>query len=192
MRRLENAGISCEYDNATCVVQKFSGRIPASLWAIVACFAISLSTTPAHAQPILRFDEPVESSIDYANQTWQTFQVKVPRDALVLTITIEDAPVDIDLYARHGREIEDLLTDAEFAADSYDYNDVLRISRNVEPSLRFGTYYVDVAYLLDQPPMVGKERIDQIPFKITASVVRQRVDATLEPGQLHCERDHAW
>ncbi len=183
MRRLDRSGIPCGYDSTTCDAQKFAGRLPSSMRAIVACCVILSATASARAQPILRFDEPVESSIDYANQTWRTFQVKVPRDALVLTITIEDAPVDIDLYARHGREIEDLLTDAEFAADSYDYNDVLRISRNVEPSLRFGTYYVDVAYLLDQPPMVGKERIDQIPFKITASVVRQRVDATLEPGQ---------
>lgn len=183
MRRIEQADRPCGDRSLRCASRSVVKRCHKATTAAIVCVALLLSGSSASAQPTLAFDEPVESSIDYENQAWQSFQVKVPRDALVLTITIEDAPVDIDIYARYGSEITDVTTDAEFAADSYDYNDVLRISRSLEPALRFGTYYVDVVYQLDQPPMIGKERITQIPFKITASIIRHRVDAELQPGQ---------
>ncbi len=183
MRHVETAFSQRGYDSTPLAFQKVAARFPRIPLASVMIFAIAgLLPAPLAAQQILRFDEPIESTIDYATQTWQSFQIKVPRDALAMTLTIEDSPVDIDLYARHGQEIEDWATDAEFSADTYEYNDVLTISRHSEPPLQFGTYYIDVAYILDEPPMIGKEEIEQIPFKITASVIRHRVDAVLEPG----------
>jgi S1-C subfamily serine protease len=180
MRSVETAFWERKYDSKRPALQKFARR---NQWqALLIAAAVLLPVGRLAAQQTLEFDTPTEAMIDYDSQTWESFQIKVPRDALIVTITIDDSPVDIDLYARHGEEIEDWATDAEFAADSFEYNEVLRISRNSELPLQYGTYYVDVAYILDDPPMVGKERIDEIPFTITASVIRHRVDAALEPG----------
>ncbi|NJK61672.1 MAG: trypsin-like peptidase domain-containing protein [Synechococcaceae cyanobacterium SM2_3_1] len=109
--------------------------------------------------------------------------VEVPEDAIAITLTLEDAPVDLDLYARFGEAMEDY-TQADHSATSIYFNDMLRISRYDYPALESGRYYIDVAYPFpEEEPIVGKQRLETIPFSLTASLIRSRVDATLDPDQ---------
>ena len=120
--------------------------------------------------------------IDWARQPWASFVVEVPTDAIVLTVTVEDAQADLDLFGRRGRPIANFEDDSEFQASTRLYNDTLRISRGSEPPLEPGKFYVDVAYNVEAAPRVGKRRVAEIGFNITAQVIRARVDGELSPG----------
>lgn len=120
--------------------------------------------------------------IDWEKRLYVSFVVEVPDDAMVLALEVKDAPVDLDLFARFGEPILSYDEDAEFEASSRLYNDALRITRSGTPALRPGLYYVDVAYTLEAEPRIGKQRLERIPFSITASVIRSRVDGKLLPG----------
>jgi hypothetical protein len=131
----------------------------------------------------LGFDQPLEAKIVWAEHAWQTFLVTVPEDAIVLTLKLEGAPVDLDLFARHGAPMDDYDADAEHRSTSYLYNEALRVSRTSDPALAAGTYFVDVAYTLESEPRMGKRRAAEIPFTISASLIRARIDGRLAPGQ---------
>jgi hypothetical protein len=131
----------------------------------------------------LPFDQSLEASIAWADQTWQTFLLEVPEDAVAVTLNVEGAGVDLDLFARHGAPIESYDSDAEHSATSFLYNDTLRITRASEPPLKPGTYWVDVAYNLGGEPRVGKRRVSAIPFTISASLIRSRIDGRLAPAE---------
>lgn len=158
---------------------------------LLALWTAWASPAPAETYSDLPLDVPLRSLIDWEEQTWRTFLVEVPDDALVLTLTLTDAPVDLDLFARHGAPIESYSDDAEHRATSYLYNEEMRISRLSVPGLEPGTYYVDVSYTLDAHPRIGKERVSRIPFTIQASVIRARVDGVLEPGVPQSSRTDA-
>ncbi len=131
----------------------------------------------------LELERRTSAMIDWESQPWAGFRVEVPSDAVVLTLEVEDAPVDLDLFARRERPITNYEEDAEYEASSRLYNDTLTISRSGEPALVPGTYYVDVAYTVETEPRIGKRRVTEIPFTLTASVIRSRVDGRLVPGE---------
>lgn len=164
----------------------------ACLLALVVAAASGLAAAPLAAQEEaeaeetytrLELGQKASAVIDWEDQPWQTFVVEVPADAMVLTLKVEDAPVDLDLFARRDRPLDNYEQDAEHEATSRLYNDSLTISRSGEPPLAPGTYYLDVAYTVETDPRVGKRRVAEIPFSVTASVIRSRVDGQLVPGE---------
>lgn len=131
----------------------------------------------------LTLDQPERGVIRWDQQAWQTFTVEVPDDAMVLTLEITGAPADLDLFARRGAPMASYNEDAEHSSQSRLFNDTLRITRASEPSLTPGLYYVDVAYTVSAEPRVGKHRVAEIPFQLTASVIRARIDGKLTPSE---------
>ncbi len=143
----------------------------------------------------LELGRPKAAVIDWEDQLWQSFIVEVPGDAMMLTLEIEDAPVDLDLFARRDRPLANYDEDAEYEASTRLYNDTLTILRSGEPPLVPGTYYVDVAYTVEAEPRIRKRRVNEIPFTITASVIRSRVDGRLVPGEpraMETSADSGW
>ena len=121
--------------------------------------------------------------MQWEERAYVTFVVDVPRDAMVLVVEVEDSQVDLDIFARFGEPMASYEEDIEFQAPSWRYNDTLRITRHETPALQAGTYFIDVAYNLDVDPEVESERVTRLPFSVTASVIRSRVDARLVPGE---------
>jgi len=136
----------------------------------------------AHASRELPLGTPLRGSLDWRNRGFTEYRVEVPADAIALTIEIEDAPVHLDIYARHGAPIRDYETDPEHWTEPDRLRDSLRISRTHSPPLQSGVYYVAIAYDHDALPVPGKHRLATIPFTVRASVIGPRVDATLAPG----------
>ncbi|MFN7960445.1 MAG: serine protease [Thermoanaerobaculia bacterium] len=156
----------------------------ARLLAFVALAALlpRASAWAADEVETLELGRTVSSSIDWEAQRWKSFRVNVPEDAMVLTIKLEGAPIDLDLFARHGSPLVDYQEDAEHEAVSDRYNEALRISRSSEPPLEPGFYYIDVVYNLETEARIGKKRAHELPFSLTASVIRARVDDKLGPA----------
>lgn len=148
------------------------------------CQEVSLPEGEGQAESYQRLalGEKASATIDWQTQLYASFLVEVPEDAMVLALEVEDAPVDLDLFARFGQPILSYDEDAELEASSRLYNDTLRITRSGTPALQPGLYYVDVAYTLEAEPRLGKQRLDRIPFSLRASVIRSRVDGKLLPG----------
>jgi S1-C subfamily serine protease len=73
--------------------------------------------------------------------------------------------------------------DAEFGSATELFREGISMSRLGEPALLDGTYYVDIVYQSDDPPIVGKKEIDAIPFTLRATAVRTRIDGMLHPGE---------
>jgi len=159
------------------------GRGWSGLWPLALLLLTIDCTGKARAERIvpLPLGEPLRGSIRWEDENWATFTVEVPEDAMVLTLKVDNAGVDLDLFARFGASIESYDTDPDHQATSYLYNDELVISRLSDPPLESGTYYVDVAYTLDTEPRIGKRRAQEIPFVITATLIRDRVDGSLTP-----------
>ncbi|MBI4612964.1 MAG: trypsin-like peptidase domain-containing protein [Planctomycetes bacterium] len=159
-------------------------RSPETLVALVLAAAAAF---PARAQDEdeatpLRLDKPVRASIRWRERVWRTFTLEVPKDAIVIEVLLEDAPVDLDIFARHGGPMQDYQKEAQHQANSGRYNDVLRVSRSTQPPLKPGTYYIDVVYGVQAEPRAAKRPIEEIPFTLSASLIRARVDGALEPG----------
>lgn len=157
------------------------------LLAFAVLVAVALPAAAEGAEPLaesytqLELGKPVSAVIDWAHQPWVSFVVEVPVDAIVLTVAVEDAEADLDLFGRRGRPIANFEEDAEYQASTRLYNDTLRISRGSEPALEPGKFYVDVAYNVDTAPRIGKRRAAEISFNITARVIRARIDGDLLP-----------
>lgn len=169
----------------------------ASVW-LVALQALGVAAARAEdddGAELIELGRPVTSSIPWQDQRWQSFKIRVPDDAMVLSVQLEGAAVDLDLFARHGAPLLDLDEDADHQAVSDLYNEQLRITRGSEPALRGGLYYIDVVYNVEGEPRVGKKRVSEIPFTLTAKAIRARVDGRLDPGRSlssRTERDSGW
>lgn len=124
---------------------------------------------------------PVAAVISPAVQTWASFDVEIPDDAVELTVTLIGAPIDLDCYLRFGQPMEDMEAEADHRAASEIWNEKLRVSRWHDPPLRPGRTFIDVAYRLEQPARVDGARVDRIGFGIRADVVRATALATLAP-----------
>lgn len=148
-------------------------------------------------------DEPVElepgvktaAELRWNRESYVSFVVEVPEDAMVLVLALADSEVDLDIFARHGKPMRSWEDDVEFSAATDLYNDTLRITRHESPALQAGTYYVDVTYNLDADPEVDGRPVDRIPFSIAASLLLTRVDAALAAGEslaARTEEESGW
>ena len=69
--------------------------------------------------------------------SYTTFVVDVPVDAIAMELRIQGAQADLDLFAKHGSEIDDYVyVDASGITD--DNNEVLRLSRTSPIPLKAG------------------------------------------------------
>lgn len=146
----------------------------AALLALAAAF-------PLAAGERLVLDTPERGEIAWGRKNAASFVVSVPQDAVALTIDVTDAPVQLEIYARHGKPMTDYESEAEHWTDADRLRDSLRISRSHSPALESGIYYVDVVYGMGTPPLAGKRLLKTIPFTIRASLIRPRIDAAITP-----------
>jgi len=124
----------------------------------------------------------IGGEIDLEKADFKTFSFYVPSDALGFRINVKDAPVDLDIYVKQGSSISSY-DNVDYLSSKAEYNEELQVIKYTKPEMKSGIYYVDIAYQLQEAPIIKGERTRKIPFTIQYSVINQRVDEKLVPGQ---------
>ena len=131
---------------------------------------------------LLKEDVATSGVLDIEGKGMTLFRVEVPKDAVLMTVRTQDAPVILDLLARLGQPMS-APEEAEHRSSADVLDPSLRVSRQSLPSLEEGTWYLGVAYLDPAPPVVHKRPVKEIPFSIKVSFVRAKVSSVLKPGK---------
>jgi S1-C subfamily serine protease len=98
------------------------------------------------------------------------FRFNIPDDAVQIELKIEGARADLDLYVnKNARVTFDEVPD--FAADSLDFNETLRLTRWSGTNLESGRYFAQVTLGSIDAPRVGGRQISEFPFRLTYHVV---------------------
>ena len=113
--------------------------------------------------------------------SYQTFTISVPEDAFGLRVFVEESEADIDLYLLYGKEISSY-KEADYGSSKDDWNEEITVSRFSDPPLRTGTYYLDVAYLLSETPVINGKRLSEISFTLYIEIIIPKVQRRLTPG----------
>ena len=90
---------------------------------------------------------PVDSSTLFTGD--HSFQLLVPENATSVTFTLEsvDPGIDMDLYVRYGEDndVRDGSIVSDYSSEGLTGNEEIVITRQSDPPLRAGTYFVSVA-----------------------------------------------
>jgi S1-C subfamily serine protease len=101
--------------------------------------------------------------IDSDSGGWRTYTVEVPEGAPALRIDLTDVDSDLDLYARkNGAPGASASEEGEAFSQHFYGRETLRITRETDPPISAGTWYVDVV------DSVEEDRPS--PFRIVASL----------------------
>lgn len=111
-----------------------------------------------------------------------TYLLDVPDTAFALRLAVTEAPADLDIFIRHEQEIEDY-AEVDGGSELDDYNESLFLTRYSYIPLKSGTYYIDVAYQLEEPPVLEGEVLTQLSFTFTATLLPFEVEGELDPGK---------
>jgi S1-C subfamily serine protease len=131
---------------------------------------------------VLKEDTPFSGVIDVQTKEMLKFRVEVPKDAVLMTARITQCPLMLDILARRG-EAPTSTEDADQLSSTDVLDPALRISRESNPPLTGGTYYLGVSYLSTVRAIVHKRPAKKVPFTLRLSFVRSKVEAVLVPGQ---------
>jgi hypothetical protein len=144
---------------------------------------ISAGATQAKQDSVLlKEDVPTSAVLDLdADPPLAAFYANVPKDALLMTVKITRTPVILDILARKKQPIE-TASDAEYRSN-IDTPAQLRISRQSSPVLEDGDCHSAVTYLGEGRPVVQRRPVKKVPFTITVSFIRGKVDGVLAVGK---------
>lgn len=134
--------------------------------------------------PLLIPGESVRGVIRPGNElsSYRTYLLDVPPTASALRIRITESNADLDLYIRHGQEMEDY-GQADFFAESDSWLEELHLYKAYETRIPSGRYYLDVAYNWDEMPRRDGVSFSSIPFALVYEYFDAVNDAkTLRPG----------
>ncbi|MBI9101083.1 MAG: serine protease [Spirochaetales bacterium] len=113
---------------------------------------------------------------------YQTFIIEVPADSFAVRLYLTGSQADLDIFIKWDEEILSYDDVDAFAAQD-DFNEELFVSRMNKSPLKSGTYYVDVAYQLDTPPISDGEKIFDLPFTLNYEVISLPEGGGLTSGE---------
>lgn len=125
---------------------------------------------------------PTDAAIDVEHGAMTRFQVDVPADAVLMTVSVTRSPLVLDILARRG-ELLEATADAEHRSFSDSFRPRLLVSRQTNPVLDVGIYTIAVAYTGPMPPVIHKSPVKSVPFTLAVSFQRAKVDQVLKPGE---------
>jgi S1-C subfamily serine protease len=125
---------------------------------------------------------PTDAAIDAEHGAMTRFQVDVPSDAVLMTVCITRSPLVLDILARKGESLE-AAADAEYRSYSESFRPKLLVSRQSSPALEAGIFTIAVAYTGAMPPVIHTTPVKSVPFTLTVSFQRAKVDQVLKPGE---------
>ena len=113
---------------------------------------------------------------------YRTFRISVPDEAFGIRLFLTDSPADLDLFIKWGEEIS-TYDDVDAFSDREDYNEELFYSRMYDRPLDSGVYYVDVAYQLDDLPVVNSRTLHSVPFTLNYEIITAPMESPLAAGE---------
>ena len=116
-----------------------------------------------------------------SNAWYDTYRIRIPQDAVGVTLRLNGAGADLDLYLRFGSPMQDY-SEADVYSEQDLFNEVMQIYRYDEIGLENGYAYVDVAYMLEKPPVSDQKVMKTIPYTISFELVTGEQEEALEPG----------
>ena len=119
--------------------------------------------------------------VDPDKTSYQTLTLEVPEDAFGVRLRLADASVDLDIYMKLGGEIE-TYSETDHSGVTDDWNEVLFVTRFSDPPLEAGTYYIDIAYQLTDPPVIDGAAAERIPFSLECEVLIAKPAVQVIPG----------
>lgn len=134
--------------------------------------------------PVLTPGESVRGILHPGNDSssYRTYLLDVPPTASAVRIRITEATADLDLFVRHGQEMDDY-SQADFLSESDSWLEELSLYKVFETRLPSGRYYLDVAYNWDELPRQEGESFSSIPFTLVYEVFDAVEGAKeLDPG----------
>ena len=170
--------------NCGCVnTRPSAGRQPALLLIGLAWILAAAGAAQAKPEPVLlKEDVPTAAVLDLdADPPLTAFSVTVPKDALLMTVKVGRTPVTLDILARKRQPMESV-NDAEYRSNA-DTPAKLLISRQSTPALEGGPYSIAVTYLARGRPVIRRRPVKRVPFTITVSFLRSKVDGVLAVGR---------
>jgi S1-C subfamily serine protease len=128
-------------------------------------------------------DTAVEGILDISDKGtgYETFRFTVPEKVFGVELKLFNAPADLDLFVQYGSEIRSY-EHTDFSSVTDNYGETLFFSRLTDPSLKSGTYYVDVAYQRTGRPRIDGKRSEAIPFSLSLTFIDGSRIERLLPG----------
>jgi S1-C subfamily serine protease len=102
----------------------------------------------------LAFGTPVKADLSVLGGKAALFTLEVPASARELHVVVARATRDIDLYLRHGAAPTGYDAGHDHKAWSIRMNEHLVVTRESDPPLKAGTWYLDAASLVDSDTLV--------------------------------------
>jgi len=147
--------------------------------------------------PVLVSGDSVRGTIHLGDNgnSYQTFLLDIPEDALAVRVRITAADADLDLYMRHGQEMEDY-DEADFFSETDDWLEELHLYKLYETWLPTGRYFLDVAYNWDEMPRDNGKRFADISFSLVYEVFNSDEMAEIlrpdEPVEFELNQENAY
>ena len=155
---------------------------------VVACLFVSVAA-PAQVVSItpgvpVRGEVTISSDPDSAS--FVTYSFSAARDVVAIDVELE-AVADLDLYldTQYIDDYQDVLA----ASTGYAGTESIRLDLSGDAELIGEEYFIDVAYGRLDPPVNSRgEVLRRIPYTLTVTTYRQRIDAELTPGTIIADR----
>ncbi len=122
------------------------------------------------------------AELDLSQRSYETFKFQIAPDTYALEIVLSEAPADLDLFVKRGEKIESY-DNVDYFAATDNFNEKIIITPLSEPSLKGGTYYLDVAYQRDSFPVVKNRRAVKIRFNLKITERKVNVESVLKPSE---------
>lgn len=114
---------------------------------------------------------------------WSTYNFEVPENTVAFRLWLSGAEGDLDLYAQYGAEIEDY-SETEWYSEQTDWNEQLFAYSLYGESFEAGTWFVDVAYQLDNLPRDERGRVlEELPFELHVEFLALQIETELRPDE---------
>ncbi len=128
-------------------------------------------------------DSVVEGILDVSDKgtSYETYRFTVPEKVFGVELKLFNTPSDLDLFVQYGSEIRSY-DYTDFSSVTDNYGETIFFSRLTEPSLKSGTYYVDVAYQRTGQPRIDGKRSETIPFSLSLKFIDGSKIGRLRPG----------
>lgn len=121
--------------------------------------------------------------MDDEDLPYRTYRLEVSSDVFAVEVRLDNAPVDLDLYLKHGEPIYDY-GEVDHSSSSYDKNESIFVSRLSTPELQDGVYYIDVLYQSGRQDAKRRWMDRSFTFDITVDTITAEDNIRIKPNEV--------
>lgn len=107
--------------------------------------------------------------------SYKTYTFDVAEDVIGIRIYLEKSQADLDFHLHYGSDILSY-ADADHSSETELWNETIYISRFSEPSLKPGTYFLDVAYQFEKPPRLDNRELKEVGYILNYEAITASAD----------------